>query len=437
MAHVAWYLVVGGVLVLVAVGGSLLKRLPVSTAMLYLAIGYALGPSAAGLIRLDPVHDGVYLELAAEVAVIVSLFTAGLKLRIPFRDRRWLIPIRLAVVSMTLTVGLLAVAAWYLLDLSWGAAILLGGMLAPTDPVLASDVQVLHPSAPDPLRLNLTAEAGLNDGTASPFVLLGLGLLGAHQLGPVGSRWLAVDVLWGTAAGLAIGALLGTAVGRFILYLRREHREGLGPDEFLALGLMALAYGAALAVNAYGFLAVFAAGLTLRRVELQETGDETPPEVDHTLAGEESKHATATDARKAPAYLAQAVLRFNEQLDRIGEVAIVLLVGGLLATQTMPSAGWALILLLLFVIRPLSVLIGLAGSGATGIERRLTAWFGIRGIGSIYYLGYAITHGLSPELAESLAPVVLMTVAVSIVVHGISSTPLMALYGRWFRRAEA
>ncbi len=437
MAHVAWYLVVGAVLVLVAIGGSLLKRLPVSTAMLYLAIGYALGPSAAGLIRLDPVRDGAALELGAEVAVIVSLFTAGLRLRIPFRDGRWLIPVRLAVVSMTLTVGLLAVSGWYLLDLSWGAAILLGGILAPTDPVLASDVQVLHPSAPDPLRLTLTAEAGLNDGTAFPAVLLGLGLLGAHQLGVAGTRWLAVDVLWGTAGGLAIGAVLGTAVGRFILYLRREHREGLGPDEFLALGLIALAYGAALAVHAYGFLAVFAAGLTLRRVELQETGDETPPEIDHTLAGEAGKQATATDAEKAPAYMAQAVLDFNEQLDRIGEVAIVLLVGGLLATQPMPTSGWWLILLLLFVIRPISVLIGLAGSGVTSIERRLTAWFGIRGIGSVYYLAYAITHGLSPELAEGLAPVVLMAVAVSIVVHGISATPLMAFYSRWFRRAEA
>jgi NhaP-type Na+/H+ or K+/H+ antiporter len=260
-----------------AAGGSLLKRLPVSTAMICLAIGLALGPFGAELIRLDPIRDAEFLERLTEVAVIVSLFTAGLKLRLPLRDRRWLVPLRLAVVSMVLTVGLIAIAGRLILELPWGAAVLLGAILAPTDPVLASDVQVESPWAPDRLRFGLTGEAGLNDGTAFPFVMLGLGMLGARELGSFGWRWLAVDVVWAVAAGLAIGGLLGTAVGRFVLYLRREHREGLGPDEFLALGLIALSYGVAIAVEAYGFLAVFAAGLALRRVEMLETPQPSSP----------------------------------------------------------------------------------------------------------------------------------------------------------------
>ncbi len=425
--HVLWYLVVGALLIMIAAGGSLLKRLPVSTAMICVVLGFAFGPMGAGLIRLDPIGDSGFLELLTEAAVIVSLFTAGLKLRLPLRNRFWWVPFRLAVLSMVLTVGLIACAAQWLLDLPWGAAILLGGVLAPTDPVLASDVQVQSPWSPDRLRFSLTAEAGLNDGTAFPFVLLGLGLLGARELGPGGFRWVSLDLIWAVAAGLAIGGLLGTAVGRLILYLRRVHREGLGPDEFLALGLIALAYGTALAVEAYGFLAVFAAGLALRRIEVAEAGSRTAPQIAPILT-DESKEDLATHEEKAPEYMAHAVLSFNEQLDRIGEVTVVLLVGGMLAMYPLPSGALWLIPLVLLIIRPLSVLVGLVGSNTNRVERGLMAWFGIRGIGSVYYMSYAIQHGLAPELAEPLVAVTMMTVAVSVMVHGGSVTPLINRY---------
>ena len=416
-----------------AAGGSLLKRLPVSTAMICLAIGFVLGPLGAGLIRLDPIGDAEFLERLTEVAVIVSLFTAGLKLRLPLRDRRWLVPLRLAVISMVLTVGLVAVASRLVLGLPWGAAVLLGAILAPTDPVLASDVQVESPWSPDRLRFGLTGEAGLNDGTAFPLVMLGLGMLGARELGSFGWRWLAIDVVWAVAAGLAIGGLLGTAVGRFVLYLRREHREGLGPDEFLALGLVALSYGVALAAQAYGFLAVFAAGLALRRVEMLETPRRRNPEVQPVLPSG-AKETLATDAAQAPGYMAQAVLSFNEQLDHIGEVAIVLLVGGMLAIYGLPSGAVLLICLLLLVIRPVAVLLGLVGSDTNRSERGLISWFGIRGIGSIYYLSYAIEHGLPADLAEPFVAVILTTVAVSVFAHGLSATPII---GQYFRREPA
>ena len=159
-------------------------------------------------------------------------------------DGRWLLPLRLAIVSMLVTVALIAGAGVAWLGLPLGAAILLGGILAPTDPVLASDVQVAEPTDRDRLRFALTGEAGLNDGTAFPFVLLGLGLLGLHDLGDSLWRWLAVDVLWGVGIGIGIGAALGTLVGRFVLYLRRTHKEAVGLDNFLALGLIGLTYGA-------------------------------------------------------------------------------------------------------------------------------------------------------------------------------------------------
>ena len=226
-----------------ALSGSVLKRLPLSTSMLYLAVGFGLGPHGFGLIRLDPVRDAAVLERFAEVAVIVSLFTAGLKLRVGLRDALWELPVRLASGSMAVTIGLIAVAGVVGLGLPWGAAILLGAILAPTDPVLASDVQVTDPTDRDRLRFALTGEAGLNDGAAFPFVMLGLGLLGLHEIGAAGWRWVAVDLVWAVVGGLAIGALLGELVARIVLYLRRTHKEAVGLDDFLALGLIALATG--------------------------------------------------------------------------------------------------------------------------------------------------------------------------------------------------
>lgn len=424
-----WFLLGGALLAFMAIGSSLLKRLPITTAILFLGAGVALGPAGAGLLTISLPAESRLLEHVTEVAVAISLFTVGLKLRVPLTDSRWRVPLRLAVVSMVLTVGLVTAVGVLLLGLPLGGAVLLGGMLAPTDPVLASDVQVKSPWEPERLRFALSAEGGLNDGTAFPFVMLGLGLLGARDLGPWLWRWLALDVLWAVAAGLAIGGALGTVLGRSVLHLRREHREGLGSEEFLTLGLIALAYGAAVAVDAYGFLAVFAAGLAFRQVESRETGASSPvpaaPSHD-----ERAKEELETDPVHAPRQLAQTVLTFNEQLDRLGEVAVVLLVGALLPAIEPSVMAWIAVVLLLLIIRPASAALGLAGSGTTGTQRRLIAWFGIRGIGSIYYLAYAVNHGLPDDLVPPLTTVTFLVVAVSILVHGVSATPLMLQYAR-------
>jgi NhaP-type Na+/H+ or K+/H+ antiporter len=426
-----WFVLVGLLFVVMALAGSVLKRLPLSTAMLYLAAGAALGPHGAGMLNVDVYEQSEIWERVTEVAVLVSLFAAGLKLRIPFTDGRWILPVRLATVSMLVTVGLVALAGVALLGLSWGAAVLLGAILAPTDPVLASDVQVTGTEDRDAVRFSLTGEAGLNDGTAFPVVMLGLGLLHLHELGPAGLRWLGVDVLWATAAGLGIGALLGTLVGRLVLYLRREHKEAVGLDEFLALGLIALSYGVALLCLAYGFLAVFAAGLALRRIERQDTGEEPVQEPDPALTADVD--AVATHPEQAARYLAGAVLGFNEQLERIGEVAIVLLIGGMLAGRYLPVEALWFVPLLFLVVRPVAVAIGLLGSRRTQVQRGLISWFGIRGIGSLYYLTYALAHGLEGEEARLLVGLTLTTIVVSAVVHGVSVTPLMGWYSN---RAE-
>jgi NhaP-type Na+/H+ or K+/H+ antiporter len=307
-------------------------------------------------------------------------------------------------------------------------AILLGAILAPTDPVLAGDVQVRDAADRDRVRFSLTSEAGLNDGTAFPFVMLGLGIVGLHEIGDWGWRWIAVDLLWAVPAGLGVGALLGTLVGRLVIHLRHTRKEAVGLDDFLALGLIALAYGCALAIASYGFLAVFAAGLAVRRIEARSSGDAVPRDVRSAAAI--GHREVATDPETAPAYMTEAVLAFNEQIDRIGAMAIMLLVGAMLSSRYLHGEALWFVPLLLVVVRPLSVWIGLLGSPTRTHQRHLIGWFGVRGVGSIYYLMFAIEHGLPHLYAEELTAMALSVIAVSLVVHGISVSPLMAWYER-------
>lgn len=431
MSFAIWALVIGALLTTATLSGSLLKRLPLSSAMLYLGVGFALGPAGWGLMSPHPLQDSSVIERAAELAVLISLFASGLKLGLPLSDKSWRLPVRLALVSMTLTVSLIAAIGVFGLGLSLGAAILLGGILAPTDPVLASDVQVKSAADRDRLRFSLTGEGALNDGTAFPFVMLGLGLLGLHELGTAGWRWLAIDLLWSMTAGLMVGGTLGALIGRLVVYLRSRHQESVGLDQFLALGLIALAYGVAVLAHASGFLSVFAAGLALQRVkERGSVGGHFPAQDRGARA--QTAEALATDPEHASAYMMQSVRSFNEQLERIGEVALVLVVGAMLSfvVAAGAAAGIGIAFTLFLLLRPLSVWLGLLGAPVSRDHRVLTSWFGIRGIGSLYYLMYAINRGLPEALTEQIIAITLTTVAASIVLHGISVTPLMDLYAK-------
>jgi NhaP-type Na+/H+ or K+/H+ antiporter len=433
MTFTIWALIIGVLLIVMVLSGTLLKRLPLNTAMFYLAAGIALGPAGWAVLTPHPLDHAPLLERVAEVAVLISLFSVGLKLGLPLANRHWLLPLRLAFVSMTLTVALIAAVGMLGLGLPLGASILLGAILAPTDPVLASDVQVESSGDRDRLRFSLTGEGGLNDGAAFPFVMLGLGLLGLHDLGTGGWRWLAVDVVWATIGGLLIGGALGALIGRLVVYLRTRHQESVGLDEFLALGLIALAYGVAVLCHAYGFLAVFAAGLALQRVKeqsgmihLRTAGNAGQP--DGAVDEEPAAHATHDD--HASAYMMQAVRGFNEQMERIAELAVVLVVGAMLPFAHLSASAAGFLALLFLAIRPVSVWLGLLGAPVSRDQRIMIAWFGIRGIGSVYYLMYAIHHGLPRPLAEQIMAITLAAVTISIVLHGISVRPMMLLYQR-------
>ena len=428
-----WMFAAGLVLIVIALSSSYLKRMPLSTSILFLLMGIGLGPAGVGLLELNLIDDASLLEMLTEVAVIVSLFAAGLHLRLPLKRDEWRIALMLATLAMILTVAMVAVVGVLAWELSWGAAIILGALLAPTDPVLASDVQLEDPTDDDRLRFVLTGEAGFNDGTAFPFIMLGLGMLGLHEIGAGAWRWWTVDLLWAVTAGLTIGAVTGLCVGKLVLFLRQRHKEAVGLDNFLAVGLIATSYAVALVAHAYGFLAVFAAGVALRYIERTAHGRAPDDEI-RLAAGSHKESPLATDEATAPAYMAESVLNFNQHLERFAEVALVVVVGSMLHWELVSLRMALMVAVLLLVVRPLAVYLSLMGFPLPRLERGLMAWFGIRGIGSLYYLSYAIAHDLPVESADVLADITLATIATSIALHGASVTPLMKYYQQTLNR---
>lgn len=428
MSFAGWALFVGVLLVSLVLLGTLIGRLPLSSAMVYLVLGGLLGPAALDVLRPDPWRDAAVLEHIAEVALLISLFAVGLQLGVPLRSGRWWLPARLAFVSMTLLVAMIAAVGVWVLGLPLGAAVLLGAILAPTDPVLASGVQSDAGTRPDQVGFGLAGEGGLNDGAAFPFVVLGLGLLGVVDAGAGQLRWWLLDLLWATAGGLAVGWTLGASTGRLVVHLRAHHREAVGLDVFLGLGLVTLAYGLAQLVLASGFLSVFAAGLALQRVSERPAQASEPLEA--AAGADGHSYATlATHSHHASATMRDSVQLFNGQLEKLAELILVLLVGAMLAYAPPSPAVWWFVPLLLLVLRPLSTLPAVVGARLSLPQGAMIGWFGIRGIGSVFYLLFAIRHGLDAAVAQPLVSITLWTVASSIIVHGATAQPLM----RWYR----
>jgi sodium/hydrogen antiporter len=435
VAFADWALLAGTLLIALVLFGTLIERLPLSSAMVYLALGATLGPWALDVLRPDPFSHAALLQHAAEAALLVSLFSVGLQLEVPLRDKRWWLPLRLAFLSMALLVALIAAVGVALLGLGLGAAVLLGAILAPTDPVLAAGVQSEPGSHPDRVGFSLAGEGGLNDGAAFPFVLLGLGLMSwrvPNELGPALWHWAAVELLWAPLGGMAIGGLLGAATGRLVLYLRARQGEAIGLDMFLGLGLLGLAYGLAQALGASGFLAVFASGLALQRARVRPARGTTPlPQA--PLAEGHDYETLATHPHHASTTMRDAVQQFNGQLEKLAELALVLLVGAMLAyAAPLPAVAWFVPLLLL-VLRPLSMLPAFVGGHLSRPQAAMIGWFGIRGVGSVFYLLFVLRQGIDPALAQLLVSLTLWTVAASIVAHGVTVLPLM----RWYQARAA
>ncbi|WFR76984.1 cation:proton antiporter [Janthinobacterium rivuli] len=430
MSTTAWFILIGCLMLARGLGADSIARLPLTSAMAYLGVGLLLGPMFLGLFSFDLVRQAPLLETLTEIAVLISLFSAGVKMPVPFSLARWLPSLRLAWLSMAISVALVAAFAYWVLGLPLGAGVLLGAILAPTDPVLATDVQLRHAGDSEQLRFILTSEAGMNDGSGFPFVMLGLGLLGLHELGPHGATWLWRDLLWASAGAIALGAAGGALLAWLGWQVRAKEPKHAMLDDLAALGLIALVYGLATWLHAWGFLAVFFAGVALRQTELRLAG--APKDRQGLLQAEDTHAVSAARPHDSdvPLTVSGESLVFKEHLERLSELTLVLLLGGAVTAAAWSWQAWSVALFLLLVARPASVMLGLLASGTSVRLRGLAAWFGVRGIGSLYYLSYAIAHGLPRPLARELADITLVVVILSIVAHGLTVKPLLERYWR-------
>lgn len=369
-------------------------REPAASALLigtgYLAFAFLPGAPTP----FNPVNSPKIWEMTSEICVIIGLFGVGIRIDRLRVWKNWQATVRLLAVAMPLTIAALAFVGMVAAGMTLATGLLLGAVLAPTDPVLASDVQVGKPleGGEHPVRFTLTTEAGLNDGLAFPFLYLAMSLIaaGGWSLGLIG-EWLAVDVAYRISVGLASGLVLGWMLAKLLFDFPRDNALSNTESGLVAFAGVMIIYGVTELIEGYGFIAVFIAGLTLRRSETNH-----------------KYHAKLHD--------------FVEALERALTALLLVALGAAIPTL-LPHLTWQVAvtgLALIFVIRPIAAWFALAGTTLPPNERRVVAFYGIRGVGSIYYLAYAATHISLPN-APQLWAIIAFTIVISTVVHGFTA----------------
>lgn len=388
-----------GLAVFAAIGAlSHQRERAFSASLIYMALGlFAAGVMAAiGVDGVHPLENARLLEWVTEIAIVVALFATGLRLDRPLEPRSWGSVWRLLIVAMPLTIASVTLFGVEAMGLSLGAAIALGAILAPTDPVLAGDIGVGPPEEEDEREPNfsLTGEAGLNDGLAFPFVFLALFV--ASDQADWGWEWVLADVLYAIPVGIAVGAAGGYLIAAVARRLRRRDLLSEHFDGWMAMPAVLAVYGVAELLGGYGFLAAFAGGVGFRRYE--RTHDYN-----------------------------QRVHEGAEQIEKFGELTVVLLLGSMVTVAGLQEpglTGWLLVPVLLLLIRPLAVLVSLVRSPIDGKERAFVAWFGVRGVGSIYYAAVVVQEDLLGDEARIVVWTAIACVIVSVLAHGTTASPL-------------
>lgn len=373
-----------------------------SPSLVYLALGAAAagGLWLLGIEGIGPLRQSSLLEHVTELAVLVAVFGTGLRLHRTQSRRHWGHVIKLLALVMPLTIAAVAVFGVAAMGLSVGAAIVLGSILAPTDPVLAGDVGV-GPPGEDEGRTEpefaLTGEAAANDGLGTPFLLLGILVAEVERrdgLGDVLLLWLAADVLYAILAAVAIGAVAGYGLAALFVWLRDADLLLHALDGWAGVATALALFALAEAAGAYGFVAGFVGGLAFRRYEYEHEYN-------------------------------RGVHDGMEKVEKFLEFAVILLLGSMLTLAGLRApglAGWLLAPLLILLIRPLAVMVSLPGSGLSARSQAFLAWFGVKGVASINYVAIAIGAGvLSLEEQSLLFWTTVACVTFSIVVHGVSA----------------
>ncbi len=404
--HILFLLFAGLILLGTFILPALLKDRLLSLPIIYIGIGFLMFSLPLDLPLLNPEDrslDRQMMEYLTEFIVIISLAGTGLKINRTPSWENWSSGLLLLLIVMPLTIVLVGGLGYLLLGLAPATAILLGAILAPTDPVLAAQVQVGPPkddTVQDEVRFSLTLEAGLNDGLAFPFVYLAIGSLAAGSAGAYLAEWLWWDVAYrvivGTLAGLLAGYLLSTAFRYFKEKI--EAKQDTEVEEgFFALAAVLITYAATEAIEGYGFLAVFVAAVVSAQ-----------------------RRSTKLENRQ----------KSFEAVDQIEQAALgffLIAFGGVLATGGLQDLTWTGVLIslaLIFVIRPLAGIVGFLPTKLPWEEKAAISYFGIRGVGSLYYLAYAHNSGDFSGI-DTVWSIINFTILVSIVLHGISVKPVL------------
>jgi NhaP-type Na+/H+ or K+/H+ antiporter len=415
----ASYVVVAIAVLSVIALPRLLHQRPVSFPLPLVGVGAIAFALPLGLVDPDPERYGRVVEHLSELVVVVALTNAGLRLDRPFSWRGWSTTWRLLAVTMPLTVAGVALLGWWVAGLAPAAALLLGAALSPTDPVLAAEVQVggpghgageaeheeieEEPAEEDEARFSLTSEAGLNDALAFPYTNAAILMVAPGGLASWFTDWVALDVAYKLGVGIVAGIVLGRVLAAAVLNLPAATHTGKAMTGSAALAVTLAAYGVTEFLGGYGFLATFVAAYVLRHRDAEHE------------------------------YHEQLVI-FVEQFERVLVAIVLLLLGGAVARGFI-ELSWpvfAVALALVFVVRPLAGAVGLVGSPVPFADKVIISAFGIRGVGSFFYVAYAL-HRAEFADAERVWSIVLLASVVSIVVHGLAATPAL----RWADRRRA
>ncbi|TXF79581.1 cation:proton antiporter [Chryseobacterium sp.] len=394
-----YYLLAAGVITLLAaVIPNVFRKKQITPPILYLIIGILIALTGRAYTDFDIMQHSDIIRRVSEFVVLVALTNAGLKIKEPFAWRTWKYSLRLLLITMPLTIVGAAYAGWWLLGLAPAAAVLFGALISPTDPVLASDLQTSRPSKKDfsKIRLGLTSEAGMNDGLAFPFTYFAIFLAakGLDYTQWIG-EWFYMEVLYKIAAGSVVGFVVGWALYKLIFKVTAESHHSVISRGILSLALTLLPYGLTEILGGYGFIAVFVAACAFSNSERK------------------AKHM-------------DKLHDFTEEIERIF-VTFLFIIIGIYVCATIDEL-WNLntiltALAVLLVIRPISGWLALQGTDLSPFEKFALSFYGIRGVGSIFYLMYAFAQTDFPNSTE-LIQVTAMVIVLSVLIHGLSAAAI-------------
>ena len=435
MQFLSWIAAAGGLFLCMSLASAWFRRGPVTSFSLYLLTGIMCGPWVADVIRIDIVIHAEWVRRITDLAMAASLFITGLKLRQMLTSQSWRIGGLLAFPAMVITVLSMAIVVHYLVGLPWILSLAFGAIVAPTDPVLASLIAVNNARDDDALRSALSVEAGLNDGSALPFLMLALLLYDSPQelmSWTFFAKWGLIHVLWALIAGLIVGYFLGWSVGMLATRMRHIYQD-IAPNDLIALALIALSYAVAQYIDASGFLSAFAAGVGLRRAEKniisqhprdESKGDERTPPAEELVNPNTRHNIESNGPVKSVGLVVGDAISFGSTLERLFAAAIVIMLGITLSQHWDPRGIYLGLILFLFV-RPVTVYCMTFGSQLPRPRRVLIGWFGIKGIGSINYIAYAYVHGLHGSTSAEMINMAITLVVTSVILHGITVAPVL------------